>query len=121
MSDENPMEKLKSSDGGIISPLLVYVLYLASLITGITALIGLIMAYIAQGEADEVEASHYRYLIRTFWIGLLMSVAGALLAIILIGFAIWVFALVWFIIRMVKGLSLANRNEAIPDPATWLW
>ena len=121
MSEENPMEKLKGSGDSIVSPMLVYILYLVSLLTGITALVGLIMAYIAQGDADDVDASHYRFLIRTFWIGLLFSIIGGILMVVLIGFAILIFTLVWFIIRMVKGMGYANRGEPVPDPAAWLW
>lgn len=121
MSEENPLDKLKGSGDSIVSPMLVYILYLVSLLTGITVIVGLVMAYIAQGDADDVDATHYRFLIRTFWIGVLMTVVGWLLAIVLIGFGILVFTLIWFIIRMVKGMGYANRGEPVPDPAAWLW
>src|SRR4051794_34155120 len=50
---------------------LIYILYLASLIVGVTAIVGLIMAYVNRGGAPEWVETHYRLQIRTFWIGLL--------------------------------------------------
>ena len=99
----------------------VYFLYLASIIFGITGLIGLIMAYINKGDAPEWVQTHYRYQIRTFWIGLLIAVIGAATAAFFIGFLILLAWLVWFIIRCVKGLKQLGQNEPVPDPGTWLW
>ncbi|HEY6104626.1 MAG TPA: hypothetical protein VIV59_01495, partial [Anaeromyxobacteraceae bacterium] len=49
----------------------VYVLYLVSLVTGVTALVGVVMAYVYQGDAPDWLKTHYRFQIRTFWLGLL--------------------------------------------------
>ncbi|MXZ09042.1 MAG: hypothetical protein F4Y79_06295, partial [Gemmatimonadetes bacterium] len=46
---------------------IVYILYLAELVVGITGLIGVIMAYVNRSDAPEWLASHYRFQIRTFW------------------------------------------------------
>jgi uncharacterized membrane protein len=100
---------------------LVYVLYLVSLAVGVTAIVGLVMAYLNVGEAPEALKTHYRVQIRTFWIGLLYGVVGALSSFILIGFAVLAFTAVWLIIRCVKGLKHLERREAYPNPATWLW
>ena len=51
--------------------LIVYILYLAAYLTGLTAVIGVIIAHIKIGDADELTRSHYQFQIRTFWIGLL--------------------------------------------------
>ena len=99
----------------------VYILYLASLLTGITALIGLVVAYALRGQAPEWEQSHYQFLIRTFWIGLLYSVIGILLTVILIGFLILLFVAIWLIVRCIQGLQLAARREPVPNPRTWLF
>ncbi len=53
-------------------PMVIYALYLASIITGgLTALVGVVIAYVYQGKGPEWLDRHYRYQIRTFWIGLL--------------------------------------------------
>jgi uncharacterized membrane protein len=100
---------------------LVYILYLVGLIVGVTSLVGVIMAYINRGEAPEWVQTHFRFQIRTFWIGLLYGVIGAVTIWILIGFLILLFVVVWWIIRCVKGMKAIERGEPVPDPATWMW
>ena len=99
----------------------IYVLYLASLLVGVTAIVGVVMAYLNQGSAPEGLQTHYRFLIRTFWIGILYAAVGLVLSMVFIGFAVLCFALVWLIVRCVKGLKLLGERQPIPDPATWLW
>ena len=113
------MNDTTASQGSTVK--LVYVLYLVSLLVGITGLIGLIMAYVNKSEASDVEAAHYRYQIRTFWIGLLYAFVGALTAAIGIGILILLFVLVWWIIRCVKGLSQMGKNQPPENVASWLF
>src|SRR5262249_51708283 len=49
--------------------LIVYILYFVSYFTGITALIGVIIAHVQLPSADGLLNTHYRFQIRTFWIG----------------------------------------------------
>jgi uncharacterized membrane protein len=100
---------------------IVYILYLASLLVGITALIGVVMAYVNRGGAPAGLDTHYRFLIRTFWIGLLYGAIGGVLLAVFVGAFVLLFALVWFVIRCVKGLKLLADRQPVPDPATWLW
>ncbi len=102
-------------------PMVVYVLYLASLLIGITALVGVIIAYVNRSSAPEWLEQHYRFQIRTFWIGLLYAFVGAVTSVILIGWLILLFTLVWFIIRCVKGMMFLNKREAPTDPASWMF
>jgi uncharacterized membrane protein len=89
---------------------IVYVLYLASLLTGVTALVGVVMAYVYQGEAPDWLKTHYRFQIRTFWLGLLFGFVGLVLSVILIGYLVFVFLVVWLVVRC---------REAYPDPVGW--
>jgi uncharacterized membrane protein len=98
---------------------LVYVLYLASFVLGITLLIGVVIAYLNRGEAPDWVRAHYRFQIRTFWILLLFGAIGFVTAPFVIGFIVLVAAAVWLVIRCVKGLKLIGRGEPHPDPATW--
>lgn len=103
-------------------PTIIGLLYVGSLISGISGLIGLVLAYIWKAEPHEPwEATHYTYLIRTFWIGLAASVLGALTMIILIGFPILLLACVWVIVRTVVSLVKAQQRAAMPDPQTLLF
>ena len=100
---------------------IVYYLYLASILVGITAIVGVIMAYMNRGQGTDWLDSHYTYQIRTFWIGLLYGVIGLVLTFVIIGFAVLLFVLIWWIVRCVKGLQLAGKLQPVPDPATWMW
>ena len=98
----------------------VYVLYLVALVTGgLTAVAGVVLAYLHQGSADEPMQDHFRFQIRTFWMGLLYSfIAGATIP-VLIGFLFTVMLFVWMIVRCARGLSAIGRNEAPADVMTW--
>ena len=65
--------------------LIVYILYFVGYFTGITAIIGVIMAHVQVDSAEPMLATHYRFQIRTFWIGLLYLVVGGVLSLIVFG------------------------------------
>lgn len=99
---------------------LVYVLYLASALIGLTVLVGLVIAYINRGQARGTWAeSHYTYQIRTFWIGVVYSLVSFLLMFLGIGFLLILAVIVWAIVRCVKGLQWAVAGEPVPDPQNW--
>jgi len=100
---------------------IVYILYLATFLTLVTAVIGVMMAYAHRSTASEPLQTHYRFQIRTFWIGLLYTLAGLLALLGWVGSLIWLFTLVWFIVRCVKGLKLVQRGAPVPNPTTWFW
>lgn len=100
---------------------IIYVLYLVAIAVTLTALVGVVMAYVYRGQAPDWLQSHYRFQIRTFWIGLLYAAMGAVLTPVLIGWVILLFALVWLIVRCVKGLQLVSRAQAHPDPGSWMF
>ena len=98
----------------------VYGLYAIGYVTGITYIIGLILAYVKRSDARGTWVeSHYTWQIRTFWYSLLLTVIGVLLYIIIIGWAILAMVAVWGIYRLVKGwIMLANRRP-IDNPTGW--
>ena len=100
---------------------IVYILYLVSLAVGVTSLVGLVMAYVNVGDAPEPLRTHYRFQIRTFWIGLLYGAVGILLTFVGIGVLVLAFVLVWMIVRCVKGLRHLERREPYPNVETWFW
>lgn len=90
---------------------------------GIVGIIGIILAYVKRGEATGTWlASHYRWLIRTFWFSLLWGCIGAiifvLLAIILIGlvigYVIWVATTIWVLYRLIRGYVLFKDSQPVP-------
>lgn len=100
---------------------IVYILYLASLIFGVTALIGVVIAYVNQRDAPAWLGSHYNFQIRTFWIGLLYFLIGGATALIFIGWLLILFGVVWLIIRCVRGMKHLARGEPCPNPNSWLF
>lgn len=99
---------------------IVYILYLAGVIVGITPLIGVIMAYVNRNGAPAWVETHYTFQIRTFWIGLLFSVIGLVTTFILIGWLILLLILIWWIVRCVKGMQVLGRGQPYPNPETWM-
>ena len=104
--------------------LIVYLLYFAAYIFGITALIGAIIAHTKWPDTGPPLRSHYQFQIRTFWIGLLYLVVGAVLAfavfpVIAVVVLIWWF--IWSLVRNVKGLLALNDNKPIQDPTSWMF
>lgn len=100
---------------------IVYILYLVGVVFGITGLIGAVMAYIYKSDAPEWLYSHYQFQIRTFWIGLLYLVVGSILLVVLVGWLVYLFWVVWLIIRCVKGLQILDKKEPHPNPTSWLF
>ena len=101
--------------------LTVYILYLIGYLTGFTALIGVVIAHVKAPSSDDILRSHYRFQIRTFWIGLLYLVIGWPLAYLIIGIPILLWWLVWSIVRIVKGMIVLNDGRAIARPTSWLF
>ena len=102
-------------------PTIVALLYIVSLLIALPALIAVILAYVWRGEPHpEWEDSHYRYHIRSFWIGIAWAIIGAIT--ILIGIGILILALlgVWLAIRSVRAMLAAQRHKALTNVETWL-
>lgn len=109
-----------ASQDKIDTPLLIYILYFAALIIGITAVIGLVWAYMEKNNASEWLQTHYVFLIHTFWKGLLYFVVGMILSIIYVGFLVLIGLVIWWIIRCIKGVQLLRKHEPVSDPTGWL-
>jgi uncharacterized membrane protein len=99
--------------------LIVYVLYCVGYCTGISALIGVIIAHIKVDDTDPLLRSHYQFQIRTFWVGLLFLATGTLLSIVLIGFLILIWWFLWSLIRIIKGIVRISESKPIAHPTSW--
>jgi uncharacterized membrane protein len=103
-------------------PTIVVLLYLASLITGIPILVGLILSYVWSGEAQGGwEASHFRWFIRTFWLSIAWAIIGAATFFFGIGMIILALGGVWIAVRSIKGLIAAQNRLPVTNVETWLW
>lgn len=120
--DDDPIEKQIDDwmSPGPNNVRLVYILYLVSFVIGITSIVGLVFAYMNRSKAAPWLQTHYTYLIRTFWIGVLAFFVALVLTIILVGIPLMIAIAIWVIVRCVIGLQKVSRNEPIEDPETWL-
>ncbi len=101
--------------------LIVYILYFVAYFTGITALVGVIIAHIQVGSADPMLSTHYRFQIRTFWIGLLYIVIGTILTFAVVGIVVLFWWFVWSLVRNIKGALALNESRPIANPDSWLF
>ena len=135
--DSQPVLVAAPSASLISTTLVIYALYgvaaVAGLISsgfpliapffGVLGIIALIVAYARRGEAAGTWlASHYRWLIRTYWFSLLWACVGMLvmvtLGLILIGipiaYGIWIAATIWVVYRLLRGYGLFKDGRPIP-------
>ncbi|MER9183647.1 DUF4870 domain-containing protein [Mesorhizobium sp. M0159] len=104
---------------GPANALVIYILYLAGLAIGVSGIVGVVLAYINRGKAGGFVESHYTFLIRTFWIGLLYALISALLMVVVIGVVLIFAVAVWFIARCILGLQALQRGEPVKNPESW--
>jgi uncharacterized membrane protein len=113
-----------------VLPIAIYASYLLFFVTGLTPIIGVIIAYMGRREPESWRTSHYEFAIWTFWLAL----AGSTIAWLLIGVGIPLTLIVvgivpvivggvalaiigiWFAVRSVLGLVYALKGEAYPRP-----
>lgn len=100
---------------------LVYIFYLVGVVLLIPEIIGVIMAYANKGEAPDWLKSHYQFQIRTFWMGTLYLLIGALLSMVFVGYFIIMFWAIWLIIRCVKGMGVLRHKKPHPNPTGWMF
>jgi uncharacterized membrane protein len=101
--------------------MIVYVLYFVSYFFLLTAVVGVIIAYVQIGAADPMLQTHYRFQIRTFWIGLIYFVAGVILCFVVVGILVLIWWFVWTLVRCIKGILALNEGRPIAQPESWLF
>ena len=97
---------------------IIYVLYAASILVGVTCLVAIVMNYVKKDEvAGTFLESHFRWQIRTFWFAMLWSVIGVALLFVFVGFFVLGANFLWFIYRVVKGWIRLNEGKAMYEQA----
>ena len=100
----------------------IYVLYLIGLLTGgVTAIIGVVMAYVYRDSAPDWLKTHYTLQIRTFWMALLYALISGVLCLILVGVVLFLVLAIWWIVRCVKGLKYLDERAPYADHLGWLF
>jgi uncharacterized membrane protein len=96
--------------------MVIYALYGASILVGITSLVALVLNYVKRDSvAGTWLESHFAWQIRTFWIALGMAVLGMVTTFLLIGFPILLATAVWAIYRLVVGVLALNDGKPMRE------
>ncbi|MCB1706129.1 MAG: hypothetical protein KDI17_14795 [Halioglobus sp.] len=111
----------------------IYGLYIGSIMAVVTAPIGMCIAFFRKGRSAPWLDTHLVFQFRTFWLGVLASVV-ALLAWHLAGqwglapVYAWIFGylfftvgIAWMMGRCAVGIHRLTANRAIDAPKSWLF
>ena len=91
---------------------LIYALYAASFLIGITSIVAIVMNYIKKEDvAGTFLESHFRWQIRTFWFGMLWGMLGVITFVLVIGWFVLIVNGIWIIYRIAKGWLRLNDNK----------
>lgn len=116
-------------------PVVCYALYLMGFATaGLTSLVGLIIALSQRAASGPMMHTHYTFMIRTFVLGLVWTIAWCLVfavaipfSFILIGIPFLLLAkamlgvgAIWYGVRCILGLVVLSRGEPYPRPEALL-
>lgn len=95
--------------------LVIYILFGLSWLSGsLTGIVAIIINYIKFEEtAGTIYQSHFLWLRRTFWWGVLWSVVGFVTLIVGVGFLVLGLAALWSIYRLVKGWLDWNDRKPV--------
>ena len=94
----------------------IYGLYAASFLVGITSIVAIILNYVKRGDvAGTYLESHFTWQIRTFWISLIVGIIGVVLMLVLVGWLVLLADMVWVIYRLVVGGLKLSESQPIVE------
>ncbi|WP_346795929.1 hypothetical protein R5M92_10745 [Halomonas sp. Bachu 37] len=108
--------------------IVVYMLFLGSVLAVVTAPIGVIIAHIKRRNAEEWVATHLQFQIRTFWLGVLggavftaawqlLGLAGVpAMAPWAMGYIYFTACLIWMVGRCGVGIARLTSNRPVDNP-----
>jgi uncharacterized membrane protein len=121
---DNPDKTARGRGAAII----VYMLFLGSVLTVVTAPVGVLIAHFKRRDAEDWVQSHLQFQIRTFWLGVLgggcFVVAWQLLGRMgapamapwAMGYVYFTACLIWMVARCGVGIARLTSNLAIDNP-----
>ncbi|MGM7319271.1 hypothetical protein [Idiomarina sp. ST10R2A5] len=60
--------------------------------------------------------SHFNWLIKTFWVGVIGTIIGIILLFVVIGYLVLLAVTIWVIYRVIRGwLALSENKPVIAD------
>lgn len=131
-SQTSPLVYNKSEPGrGYV--VVIYGLYMSSIIALVTAPLGVLIAHFRLGRGAPWLDTHLRFLIHTFWLGILAAALALLLWNLLgmaelepmyawsFGYLFFTLGIIWTIARCAVGIHRLTSNRAIDAPKSWLF
>ncbi|MCA0320576.1 MAG: hypothetical protein LCH88_21200 [Proteobacteria bacterium] len=115
--------------------MIAYVLVLASFVVPLAGIVAVILAYANRHSAPAWLATHFSWIIRTFWITVAYTLAIGVFVLvsivnggdaglgvgIMLSILLSILMLIWLLVRMIRGLMLLNNREPIGNPQSWLF
>ena len=108
--------------------IIVYLLFLGSILAVVTAPIGAVIAHVKRRQAEPWVATHLQFQIRTFWLGMLGGalfvavwqllglLGAAALAPWALGYIYFTVCLVWMVGRCAVGIARLTDNRPVANP-----
>jgi uncharacterized membrane protein len=94
---------------------IAYALHLFGAVAGLPSIVGLIVNYVRVGRYGDVFDSHHRWMIRSFWWGLVWVVIGCITFWMLgLGWVILGITWIWYLYRHIRGLIALLNGEPMP-------
>lgn len=107
-----PLALSAKDEAAKTNALIAYGLMVVGIFTGIFWIVGAIWAMVKKGDAQgTMFADHYTNIIKTFWWGLGLSILGAILAFVVVGYFLLLAVWIWSIFKVVKGLANLTANK----------
>lgn len=120
--------RMLSKSPGRGTAIIVYMLFLGSVLAVVTAPLGVLIAHLKRRSAEEWVASHLQFQIRTFWLGVLGGVffvaTWQLLGLLglpamapwALGYLYFTACLIWMVGRCGVGIHRLTSNRPIENP-----
>ena len=111
----------------------IYGMYMGSVIAVVTAPVGALIAHLRLGRGAPWLDTHLRFQIRSFWIGVLAAAVALFLWRLMglsglspiyawsLGYLFFTIGMVWMIARCAVGIHRLTSNRAIEAPKSWLF
>lgn len=129
----NEAEVYDKSSPGRGYVVIIYGLYIGSIIAVVTAPLGVLIAHLRLGRAAPWLDTHLRFQIRTFWLGALAAAIALLIWQVAgmterpplfawaFGYLFFTLAMCWMMGRCAVGVSRLMSNVPIAAPKSWLF
>ncbi|MFN7163449.1 MAG: DUF4870 domain-containing protein [Hyphomonas sp.] len=95
-------------------------LLLGLLVPGLN-FVAALLAYLNRGKGGAVLESHTLNQLHIFWKSVVYVLVGLVLTWFLIGVLVIMAAIIWYILRNVKGLQALAANSPPENPESWLF